>query len=294
MSAAAPISLAHAPIDPSGVWTSWTFDPLLVLILAGAAWLYARGVRRLWAKARERGVRARQVVAFYAALATIAVALMSPLEAVASSLVSGHMLQHLLLLVPAPVLLVYAAPALVLYCGLPARARTWTSALRRPSGLGRRAYAVLSGAAAAVTIHAAAMWAWHLPGPYNAAVTNELLHATEHATFLWSALLFWTLVVRPHGRRSAAYPIALLSVFTIWMLSGGLGALLTFSANPLYLVLGHHATDWGLSALADQQLAGAVMWVPAGFAYLATMAVLFVRWMGSLERAAPKPAEVPR
>jgi putative membrane protein len=133
-----------------------------------------------------------------------------------------------------------------------------------------------------------------MPGLYEAAVADDVLHALEHVTFLSTALLFWGLVVQPHGRRRAGYPIALLSAFTVWMLSGGLGALLTFSSSPLYPVLGHHSAEWGISPLTDQQLAGAVMWVPAGFAYLVAMAVLFVKWMGSLERGAPQPAEVRR
>jgi cytochrome c oxidase assembly factor CtaG len=86
----------------------------------------------------------------------------------------------------------------------------------------------------------------------------------------------------------------LLGTLVIWMIGGGLGALLAFSSSSLYPVLGHHSGEWGLSALSDQQLAGVVMWVPAGFTYLVAMAVLFVKWMDSLERRAPRPAEAPR
>lgn len=287
------MTLAHAPVDPARIWTSWAFDPVLVVALVAAGWLYARGVHRLWARGAGRGVRARQVVAYYGGLALVAVALMSPVEALASSLVSGHMGQHLLLLVPAPLLVVYAAPGLVLATGLPAGVRRALGSIRRPVNVVGRFLAVLSGAAVAVVIHATAMWAWHLPGPYEVAVANDFLHALEHASFLSTALLFWAIVVQPRARRRAAYPIALVSALVVWMLSGGLGALLTFSSSPLYPALAHHAADWGLSPLADQQLAGAVMWVPAGFAYLVAMAVLFVRWMDSLERRPPRVAEMP-
>lgn len=284
------VTRAHGAAGPDGLWTSWTFDPLVVVGLVAAAWLYARGVRRLWGGGRGRGVGPRQVAAFYAGLASIALALVSPIEGLAGSLVSGHMAQHLLLLVPAPALLVYASPGLVLSAGLPDSARRAASSLRKPSGAPRRIAAVLTAAGAAVSLHVATMWIWHLPGPYGAAVVDDGLHAFEHASFLGTALLFWSLVVRPRGRPRRAYPVALVGVLVVWMLSGGLGALLTFSATPLYPELAHHAAEWGMSALSDQQLAGAVMWVPAGFAYLVTMAVLFVRWMDSLERGPRRPA----
>lgn len=293
--------LAHGATDPAALWTSWTFDPGVIVVLSAAGWMYGRGVRRLWAAGRGRGVAPRPVAAFYGGLAMIALALLSPVEGLAGALVSGHMAQHLLLLVPAPALLAYASPVLVLSTGLPDTARRPMHALRS-SATARRVAAALTGAAAAVTVHVTAMWAWHLPGPYEAAVTNDALHALEHASFLGTALLFWSLVVRPRGRRRAEYPVALVSALVVWLLSGGLGALLTFSATPLYPELAHHAGDWAISALSDQQLAGAVMWVPAGFSYLVAMAVLFVRWMDSLERGSrrasrtseTRPAEAPR
>jgi putative membrane protein len=287
------MTLAHAAIDPARIWVSWTFDPVLVVALLAAAWLDARGVRRLRARGHGRGVRPRQVAAYYGGLALIAVALLSPIEALAASLVSGHMAQHLVLLVPAPLLVVYADPGLVLSTGVPAAARRMLRLVRRTPGAARRVVVILAGPVVAVAVHAIAMWVWHLPGPYDAAVSNDLLHAVEHATFLGTALLFWGLVVKPRTRRRAAYPVALAGALVVWMLSGGLGALLTFSASPLYAALAHHASDWGISPLGDQQLAGVVMWVPAGFAYLVTMAVLFVRWMGALDRRAPRIVEMP-
>ncbi len=73
-----------------------------------------------------------------------------------------------------------------------------------------------------------------------------------------------------------------------------LGAILTFAARPLYAT---HATGtrlWGLTPLADQQLAGAVMWVPAGAVYLATIAVLFVRWLESFDKRSDTDERFPR
>jgi ubiquinol-cytochrome c reductase cytochrome c subunit len=132
------------------------------------------------------------------------------------------------------------------------------------------------------------MWLWHLPGPYQAAVRNEWLHALEHASFLATAVLFWSGVIQPRARRRVGYGPAIAYAFVVWMISGGLGAILSFATHPLYPDLAPNANNWSLSPLADQQLAGLIMWVPAGLVYLVAMASLFLRWMKSLERRMPK------
>jgi putative membrane protein len=270
------MNVAHAAVAPSEIWSAWTFDPFVILSLALAGWLYARGVARLWSARGPRAVRPRQVAAYFIGLVFVGAALLSPLDALAGALVSGHMGQHLIFLVVAPPLLVYAAPGLVLTSALP------VSLHRRLNRM--RGRVLVSGAVIAVVVHAAAMWVWHLPAPYEAAIRNEWMHMLEHASFFGSALLFWSLVIQPRARRRTPHLVAIAGAVTIWILSGGLGALLSFATRPLYPVLAHDAPAWGLSALADQQLAGVIMWVPAGFTYLVAVAVLFVRWMDSMER----------
>lgn len=275
------MTLAHAAIQPGQAWGSWTFDPVALASIALAAWLYARGHSRLVAKGRHP-IGTGQVAAFYGGLLLVLAALASPLDALAGTLVSAHMVQHLILLVLAPPLLVYARPGLVLGMGLPPR---WRRALNRATHgtVATRTKAVAGAGLSIVALHAAAMWAWHLPGPYQAAVGNNVLHALEHATFLGSALAFWATVIQPR-RRQVSYGAGILYCFAVWMISGGLGAILSFATHPLYPVLARNAPSWGLSPLTDQQLAGVIMWVPAGIVYLVAMAALFLRWMSSMER----------
>src|SRR5205807_2368422 len=110
-----------AVVAPSGLWGAWTFDPIVVAGLGAAAALYAHG----WAKLRgHRLVRPRQAVSFFAGLAVLAAALVSPVDALAGTLLSVHMAQHLILLVAAPPLLVYGRPGLVMFLGLPASSRS--------------------------------------------------------------------------------------------------------------------------------------------------------------------------
>jgi putative membrane protein len=271
------MNLAHATVTRAEIWGAWNLDPLALAALVAAGWLYARGSARLRSARQTPAVRPRQVAAFYVGLTLVAIALVSPLDALAGALVSAHMAQHLVFLAVAPPLIVYAAPGLVMSSALP-------PAIHRALNRARRPLAVVSGVAVAVVAHAVVMWLWHLPGPYEAAVGNEWVHMLEHGSFFTSALLFWSCLVDPRARRRVAYPAAIAGAVTIWILSGGLGALLSFATRPLYPVIAHDAASWGVGALADQQLAGVLMWVPAGFTYLVAIAVLFVRWMESMER----------
>jgi putative membrane protein len=280
--------LAHtgAPPAPHDLWRSWGLAPTIVIPLFLTAWLYTRGVESVWRRAgRGRGVRPAQAAAFAAGMLGLAIALVSPVDRVAESLFWVHMVQHLLLIAVAPPLLVLGAPQAGLAWGLPRPARLrmgrWWHALPRL----RATLAWLVRPGPAIALHSAALWAWHVPVAYEAAVANPWVHALEHTSFLGTALLFWWAVLHPRGILRRVPGLAILALFALSMESGALGALLTFSAAPWYT--SHLATTagWGLSPLDDQQLAGLVMWIPGTLSYLAGAAWLFVTWMARSERA---------
>ncbi|MGH2810858.1 MAG: cytochrome c oxidase assembly protein, partial [Actinomycetota bacterium] len=111
------------------------------------------------------------------------------------------------------------------------------------------------------------------------------LHAAEHLTFFGTALAFWALVIGgPSGRRLGHPAAAALVLFTAAH-SGALGAILSFASRGLYPVHSGGAAAVGLTLLEDQQLAGAIMWIPAGAVYLITIVVLMVRALSALEKA---------
>ena len=293
-----------AVVPPSGLWGAWTFDPLVVAGLGAAAALYARG----WAKLRRargapqgagskprgapqgagskrphRLVRPRQAVSFFAGLAVLAAALVSPVDALADTLLSVHMVQHLVLLMVAPPLLVYGRPGLVTFLGLPASSRSGLGALAARRRLRQAATVVLNPLVVLVAT-VAALWGWHLPGPYQAAITHPALHALEHLTFLVSALAFWALVIDAAPRRRLGYGPAILLVFVTMLAGAALGALITFSSTVLYPVYGAGAHLWGTTPLADQQVAGAIMWIPPGAVYFLTVIFLALRWFEDVDR----------
>jgi putative membrane protein len=199
-------------------------------LLALGTVAYSVGVRRLWRRAGlGRGLGVVHIVSFGFAISVLLVALLTPLHHLAEERLWAHMVQHELLMVIAAPLLVAARPLVALRVALP----KW-----------------LSDPLVAWIAHAAAIWLWHVPGIFEAAAYHEALHFAQHASFLVTALMFWwTVFARPGA--------GVASLFTTMLHTGALGALMALSNRSWYA--GY--------ALEDQQLAGLVMWVPAGAAY---------------------------
>ena len=255
-------------------------DVTVLAGLAAAAAGYGRGWRRL--RRGRRPASGRRAAAFGAGLAVVAVALLPPLDALAGTLFAAHMAQHMLLVMVAAPLLVLGAPGLPLAVALTPAWRRRLARLRRHAAVAS-ARRLLTRPAVAWGVHVAALWAWHLPGPYQAALASAPLHAAEHACFLGTAVVFWWVVLSAESRRRLAPGFAMLYLFAAALQGSALGAVLTFAPVPLYPLQ--------TSSLADQQLAGLVMWVPADLVYLGTAGVLFMRWLASLEAASPRREE---
>src|SRR4029079_7567931 len=132
-------------------------------------------------------------------------------------------------------------------------------------------------------VSAAALWLWHIPAWFDAALKSEALHALQHTCFFLSALLFWWALFE---RRAAAarYGMSVFYLFTTGVHSSLLGALLTFSATPWYASYGELTQAWHLSALEDQQLGGLIMWIPGGLVYLGAVLALMAAWLQAGER----------
>jgi putative membrane protein len=269
-------------IATTALWRTWSFSPLVVAGLVVTAALYARGVAALWRRGRGRGVPGWRTACFAGGLVALVAALVSPLDAASQDLLWAHMAQHLILIVVAAPLVVLGAPLVPFALALPLR---WRVALRRfgrqrPVAAGGRA---LGHPVIVWLLHVAALWAWHVPSLYQAALTSTGVHALEHACFLGTAVAFWWLVLRPSGRRRLVPGADVLYVFLAGVAGGALGALFTFAGTPLYPVYASRSVLYGLSPLTDQQLAGLMMWIPAGLVYLAASGVLFVRWLQGMD-----------
>ena len=239
----------------------WTWEPFTLALLGLSAVIYVRGARAIWTRAGVgRGIARWQAAAFGLGLLSIAVALISPVAWLSGILFSVHMTQHeILMLVSAP-LLVFGHPLLALLWAVPPHTRAaWRRlAQSQPVAAGWRA---LTGPLAVFLLHAIAIWTWHIPRLYEAALHNDGIHALEHVSFVVTAALFWWGMV--HGRYGRiGYGVAVLYVFLTAVHSSILGALMTIAPDVWYPVYTAAASAWHLDPLEDQQLAGLLMWVP--------------------------------
>ena len=265
----------HDVTAPAARVPAWNLEPWLVASLLGSALLYARGVAALWRKAGlGRGIRWADVARFASGWILLCTALVTPIDALAATSFAIHMVQHELLMVAAAPLLVLGRPLEAWAWALPADTVRGLGAATRSPGL-RRAWRGLTDPVGAWCFHAAALWAWHLPIVFRAALADNGVHILQHTTFFASALAFWWAVFGRASRTADA--ISLVLVFTTMLHTGALGALLTFAPTPFYAT--GLAIPYGLTALEDQQLGGVVMWVPGGFAYLVAGLAIAARWL---------------
>lgn len=262
----------------------WTFEPWVVALLLVSLGVYVAGYRRLCARSRRgRRIRVRQLGAFVLGWGTLVAALDSPLDALSAALFSAHMIQHELMMIIAAPLLVLSRPLAVWLWAFPPRARhRIAAAVRTPAW--RSLWRTLCAPAVAWLLHAAALWAWHMPRLFEAALASPAIHTLQHASFLLSALLFWWAVFGEGARRDQS-GYAMLSLFTTMVHTGALGALLTLAPGLWYPAYIEPTSALGIDPLQDQQLGGLVMWVPAGLAYLIAALATGARWL--VNRAPP-------
>jgi cytochrome c oxidase assembly factor CtaG len=247
--------------------------------------LYGRGVWQLWQRAGiGQGIHYWQVAAFGGGLVVVLIAFVSPLAALAGALFSAHMLQHLLLMIVAPPLLILGAPLLPLLWALPLPARRAIGQEWKAATSIRYLWQQLTHPVTVWLLSVVTLWVWHLPALYQAALGQVWVHELEHFSFFGASLLFWWLVIQPHGRRRLGYGAGILFIFTTALQSGALGALLTFARVPLYPIYSSSVAGWNMTLLEDQQLAGLMMWIPSGIVYLVAALILLGAWLQSLER----------
>jgi cytochrome c oxidase assembly factor CtaG len=281
-SASATPALAHA-LPPTGSGTG--VPALLFALIAVAAALYARGIRRIWRRTGYgRGIRAAEAISFATGIALIALLLSSPIESATERSFAAHMIQHEVLMLAIAPLLVAGRPLAAWAWALPRSGRARAGQLFAMRGW-RVPWAVMTSLAGATTLQLAVLAAWHIPAAFDGAVAVSALHALQHASFLGSALAFCWALIKPAGR-DRAWQRA-LALFVTMIGTGALGALLSMARHPWYAA---YATAH--DPLADQQLGGLVMWIPGGTVYALAALAIVMRWFARAPRAAlPSIAE---
>jgi len=194
-------------------------------------------------------------------------------------LFTAHMIEHELLMAVAAPLLAVSRPLGAFLRASPKPIRN-TLTQWAHTGPSRRAWRALMDPTAATVLHGIALWVWHVPFLLDATVENEFLHRLQHVSFLGTALIFWWALFR---RPRSNYGMGAMHVFATMVHMSLLGALLTLSPRLLYGAQTANAPLFGLTSLEDQQLAGLVMWVPAGTLYAGTALAMLGLWLS------PKP-----
>ncbi len=271
---------AHLDEATPNLWLAWTLDPTLLIGLALiiGAYFYAIGpARRRWGLGEP--VNRARVVYFVAGWATLALALVSPLDTLGDDyLFSAHMIQHMLIAVVAPPLLLLGIPEWL------------ANLLLRNKGV-RTAVRWLALPIVAFGVFQADIWLWHAPALYDLTLANDTVHIVEHLSFVIFGIFFWLPVLSPTPlipRMSRG--LAILYLFIGCQPMVALGALLTFAAAPLYTPYIAAPRVWGLSPLSDQQLGGLIMWLPTNIPYLIALSAMFFLWVGEQDRAERRAA----
>jgi putative membrane protein len=202
-------------------------------------------------------------------LAVFLLTLMSPISALADGyLFSAHMLQHILLLLIVPAMILLSLPPTV-------------SLALRPRVLGHP----FIGWAAGV----GAMWFWHVPALCNAAVSSRSVHALQTISLLLLGMAFWRQVIAPRDSERLPPPSAVVYLFAACATCSVLGIIITLSPVTVCSaytmpsmdrlgILPAIRDDWGLTAERDQQIGGLLMWVPMCLVYLSAIFVQMTRW----------------
>lgn len=276
-----------------GIW-DWSFDPPLVLVV-DLAIFYWLGSRRTFTPARTAREQRWRSVSFYAALAVLAIALSSPLEPLSQQLFWAHMVQHVLLLVVAPPLMILARPWVRLWRALPLATRR---SVARSLAKGRRTAPLrwlageLGKPMPSFVLFSVVLLGWHVPALFDATLRSSALHALEHTLFFSTALLFWKQVIDSPPLRARLQPAQRVGyVIGAMVVSWVLAVVLALAPNPLYSFYAHEASrPGGISALADQQLAAGIMWVPGSITFVIVIFAYVHRWLMPV----PVPARASR
>jgi putative membrane protein len=285
--AAPSAALAHGDrVAVSDLPQAWHADPAVLALAALAAALFVQAFLRLRRRGRPDRAGWGRLALFALALAVGVLPLVSPLDAAADEyLLSAHMLEHVLIGDAAVALAVVALRGPLVFFLLPP---VVLRPLARLNVL-RRALAALLRPRVALAAWAAAMAAWHVPVAYDYTLSHRVVHGLEHLCFVVAGVLVWIQLVDPARRRRLSIPRRLAFAAVLFALGLGLADTLLFSFRPLYPA--YAAQDerlFGLSPLADQRLAGAVMMAEQAVALglCACLLVLAYRRSASRRRSA--------
>lgn len=287
--ASATVAAAHgaipdAPPDLASIALGWTFEPIVAIPLGIAAVGWIAMVDRIDRRHPGSPVPFVRTAAFLGGLAAIAVALMSGVERYDTTLFSVHMVQHLvLMLVAAPLLALGAPITQLLRVASPEVRQRWILPILHSGPV-----SVIGHPLVTWLIFTGVLWFAHFSPLFDLALRDPFIHDLEHGLFLAAALLFWWPVVgldpSPHRM---GYPARIGYVLLQMPFSSFLAMVVLFADTPLYSFYAALGAPYGITAVADQQLAAGIMWFIGDVTLIGAILLIVAAWMRDEERKTP-------
>jgi cytochrome c oxidase assembly factor CtaG len=254
------------------VHAGWTFAPIVLVALVAYVVVYVVRWRTSRAQGGARAAPVGRLVLWCTGVFLLFVALISPVDQLGEQLASVHMVQHLLIADLAPILMILGLTKWILR---PATRRIHR--IERAAGpFGHPAFGVVA--------YVGAMWLWHVPRLYDAALNHSMIHVLEHLTFAAAGLLYWWHLLSPIRSRlrlGGLGPVAYMA--STKLLVGFLGILLAFAPTLLFTFYDTDGTRWGMSPLTDQHVAGLIMALEQSIVMGIALAWLFFRMLAESE-----------
>lgn len=245
-------------------WTGWSVHWSTVIGIAALAALYLWRARHAPAPDTPTGL---EKLSFFAGLLVMFCTLNGPLHDLSDYyLFSAHMVQHLVLTLVLPPLLIAGTPGWML------------RPLIRPRAVRAVARVVLRPVMCFVIFNVV-FTAWHIPYFYNAAMANHNIHIVEHLMFMAAAVIMWWPFLSPLPELPRlAYPGQMLYCFLMTIPMSVVAIYIAMADHVLYPAYAAAPRIWGLTPIADQQLGGLIMWIPGGIIFYGIMTVIFFKW----------------
>ena len=268
--------------------SSWQLNWGVIFCTVIVSFIYFRGWVGLHRRQPEKYTTWR-LWAFLGGVATILIAIVSPLDSFANVLLQAHMAQHVLLMMIAPPLLWLGWPALPLLCGLPSTVQKyWLGPFLASPNIHRLARFFVHPIVA-LLLFVFATWGWHIPAAYQLALGSDSWHTIEHASFVGTALLFWFPIIAPQPSipiwpRWAMIPYLLVADIQNTVFS----AIFTFASDPLYSFYPDLGL-FGTTLMRDQAAAGALMWVSSAVVYIIPAAVIMKSVLTNKDKMETRP-----
>ena len=215
---------------------SWSWRPEVICILGLLGGIYITGWWRLRQRGSTQSANKRSLALYLTGLALLGLALLSPIDTMASMLFFFHMIQHMLFTMLVPPLLLMANPFPVMLWGLPTNIRHQLGHLLTRQGPLRQLLWASTLLPVAWIIYVVTLWSWHHPSAYQAALRSDLVHDLEHMMFFGASVLFWWPIInpapRPHGHIAYGWRILYLALATLQ--NTALAIMLSLTQQVLY------------------------------------------------------------